>query len=206
MFQNLPSLKALHAFEAAARHCSFNAAAAEISLSPGAIGYQVKQLETSLNISLFFRRTRQLELTGEGKQLYKAINHLFRELDDEVTKILPNKQKSHLTVSVSTYFVTRWLSPRLGKFLNNHTDITFRLQHAVNNPDFTLDDVDLAIRWGDGNMPQSQSELLIEMPMIAVCAPALLDKKSRCGNLQRLPNTPCYWINQASINGMHGCS
>ncbi len=174
MFQQLPSLKALHAFEAAARHCSFNAAAAELSVSQGAISYQVKQLETSLGIMLFHRRTRQVELTDAGLRLYHTVHRLFQELDDELGQILRRKNETSLTVSVSTYFVTRWLSPRLGKFLNAHSDITVRLQHSVNDPDFTVEDVDLAIRWGDGRWPNSQSEPLIEMPMIAVCAPSLL--------------------------------
>ncbi len=175
MLQRRPSLKALHAFEAAARHGSFNEAAAELSVSPGAISYQVKQLETSLEIRLFYRRTRQVELTDAGLRLYRTVHQLFRELDEELAQLSPRKGGSPLTVSVSTYFVTRWLSPRLGEFLNGHPHITVRLQHSVNDPDFTVEDVDPAIRWGDGRWPHSQSEPLIELPMIALCAPSLLD-------------------------------
>lgn len=173
MFANLPSLKALHAFEAAARHRSFSAAAAELSLTQGAISYQVKQLETNLGVELFHRRTRQVELSAAGQRLFVATHRLLRELDDEIREIAPARRETVLTVSVSTYFVTRWLSRRLGMFLNAHPEITLRLQHSVNNPDFSLQDVDLAIRWGDGRWSDGQAELLIEMPMIAVCAPAL---------------------------------
>ena len=49
----MPSLKALQAFEAAARHGSFKRAAAELALSPGAISYQVRQLESHFDTSLF---------------------------------------------------------------------------------------------------------------------------------------------------------
>ena len=165
MFQNLPSMKALHAFEAAARHTSFTDAAAELSLTPGAIGYQVRQLEASLEVALFDRRTRQVVLTAAGEKLFRSAHHLFRELDAEIRQISPQANPNLLTVGVTTYFVTRWLSQRLGHFMNEYPEVTLRLQHSVNDPDFTVEEVDLAIRWGDGLWPGSQSELLI------VCAP-----------------------------------
>ena len=174
MFQRLPSMKALHAFEAAARHASFTEAATELSLTPGAIGYQVRQLESSVGEPLFHRRTRQVVLTPAGKDLYRIAHRLFRELDEEIRRIFPEQNETLLTVSVSTYFVTRWLSRRLGMFLNAEPGITLRLQHSVNDPDFTVSEVDFAIRWGDGRWQDSQSELLIAMPMIVYCAPALL--------------------------------
>jgi len=178
VFRHLPPLKALPAFESAARLGSFNAAAVELSVSPGAISYQVKQLESSLGVALFHRRTRLVELTVAGRRLHHTVRQLFQSLDDDIAQIRGDSQDTPLTVSVSTYFVTRWLSPRMGKFLNAHPDTTIRLQHSVNNPEFTVDDVDIAIRWGDGNWPNSQSQLLFELPMIAVCAPSLTKGKT----------------------------
>ena len=177
MFKHLPPLKSLRAFEAAARVGSFTDAAKELSLTQGAISYQIKLLESSLGIELFLRSTRQVSLTDAGQSLFRTTHRLFRELEEEVHSLTPNKDSSILTVSVSTYFVTRWLSKRLGEFINNHPQITIRLQHSVNDPDFSLEEVDLAIQWGmgididiDG---QSVSELLIPSPMIALCAPHL---------------------------------
>lgn len=181
-FNRIPSLKALHAFEAAARHCSFTRAAAELSLSQGAISYQVKQLEAGLGAPLFHRRTRRVELTPAGRSLFHAVNRLFHALEDEISTIFPQAADARLSVAVSTYFVTRWLSPRLGRFLNSHHGFTLQIQHSVNDPGFSLQDVDLAIRWGDGRFADSESELLFEMPMIAVCAPSLVE---RVGGLKR---------------------
>jgi LysR family glycine cleavage system transcriptional activator len=179
MFQHLPSLKALQAFEAAARLGSFNAAATELSVTPGAISYQIKQLESSLENPLFYRRTRQVELTDAGMRLHRTVHRLFQELKSEIERISPERKETQLTVSVTTYFVTRWLSPRLGKFLSAYPEINVRLQHSVNDPDFTVEDADVAIRWGDGEwndsrLAGSHSELLFTLPMIAVCSPKLL--------------------------------
>ena len=174
MFQTLPPLKSLVAFEAAARHSSFSVAAGELSLTQGAISYQVKQLESSLGLILFRRRARKVTLTDSGNRLYLTVHRLLSELDDELKRIVPRPNNQVLTVSVSTYFVTRWLTKKLGNFINTNPDITIRLQHSVNDPDFNLDEVDLAIRWGNGIWPGYQAESLVDMPMIAVCAPGLI--------------------------------
>ncbi|MEM7208646.1 MAG: LysR family transcriptional regulator [Pseudomonadota bacterium] len=175
MFQHLPPLKSLRAFEAAARLRSFTLAADELSLTQGAISYQIKSLETNLGVDLFARSARQVHLTDAGQKLFITSNRLLRELEDEIRLIAPGKNQSILTVSVSTFFVTRWLSSRLGKFLNEHPDVTIRLQHSVNDPDFSVQEVDLAISWDRVQADNQIGELLIPSPMIAVCAPALID-------------------------------
>jgi len=186
MFKQLPPLKSLRAFEAAARVGSFTEAAKELSLTQGAISYQIRLLESSLGIELFSRSARQVSLTDAGHSLFRTTHRLFRELEDEIHSLAPSKDSSILTVSVSTYFVTRWLSKRLGKFINSHPQITIRLQHSVNDPDFALEEVDLAIQWGVGTDSQSVSELLIPSPMIALCAPQLFDAGLDSGNLDSL--------------------
>ena len=102
MFQHLPSLKALQAFEAAARLGSFNAAAIELSVTPGAISYQIKQLESSLESPLFYRHTRQVELTDAGMRLHDTVHRLFQELKSEIERISPKRKETQLTVSVTT--------------------------------------------------------------------------------------------------------
>ena len=188
MFRNLPSLKALRSFEAAARHRSISKAAKELALTQGAVSYQVKRLESDIGIKLFHRHTRQIEITDAGFSLYQTIHRQFQELDDEILRIAPIGRASTMTVSVSTYFVTRWLSQRLGMFLNTYPHITVRLQHSVNDPDFTVDEVDLAIRWSDGSWPNCRNELLIGLPMIVTCAPGLLSGAGPGARLEELHN------------------
>src|SRR5712691_10729091 len=75
--RKLPPLKALCAFEAAARHMSFKAAADELSLTPTAISHQIRLLETILGESLFRRRPRPLTLTSAGTALFPAARDGF---------------------------------------------------------------------------------------------------------------------------------
>ena len=210
MFQKLPPLKSILAFESAARLGSFTLAGQELSLTQGAISYQVRQLEQYLDQALFYRRVRQVELTEAGRRLYRTTHRLLQELQDEVNLIAPQKGQLILTVAVSTYFATRWLSPRLGDFLNLYPDITVRLQHAVNDPEFMLDEVDMAIRWGQGGPSDYIAELLLAMPMLALCSPKLTQTEDPVRSLADLQKQTLlrdqagndYWDDWLELAGM----
>ena len=186
MFHYLPPLKTLRAFEAAARLGSFTAAARELSLTQGAISYQVRRLEASLELALFQRKVRQVTLTSAGQSLYRTTHRLFRELEDEVHNIAPRQQPLRLTVSVSTFFVTRWLSQRLGYFLNDQPGLTMSLQHSVNDPEFSVEDVDLAIRWGKGDWPGVKPHKLLSLDFFPVCSPAFMHNDKPLSDIRNL--------------------
>ncbi|MFT5220059.1 MAG: DNA-binding transcriptional LysR family regulator [Planctomycetota bacterium] len=175
MFDHLPSLKALRAFESVARHMSFTAAAIELSVTQGAISYQIRQLESRLGFALFLRQVRRIALTLHGERLYRTCHRIFTELDDDIRALAPQPAPMLLTIAVSTFFAARWLSPRLGKFLTRNPDITLRLQHSVNDPDFSLDEVDLAIRWGSGEWADLNHELLFPLPCYPLSSPVLVN-------------------------------
>lgn len=179
MFENLPSLKSMHAFEAAARLGSFAVAAEELRLTAGAIGYQVKQLENELGVKLFERRPRKITLTEAGQALYRTVHKVFRDLDSEIKHIAPDRGHGKLIVAASTYFVARWLTERLGRFIDNNPRVDLELSHAVNDPAFALRDVDFAIRWGKGDWEGYHAIPLLLVPLVAVCAPSLIEGKAR---------------------------
>ena len=64
--RNLPPLRALTAFEAAARLGSFRRAADELGLTRSAISHQIKALEGVLGVDLFSRDGKRAELSGPG--------------------------------------------------------------------------------------------------------------------------------------------
>ena len=80
MAVRLPSLNVLTAFEAAARHVSFKEAADELCLTPSAVSHQIKVLEKELNIALFKRLNRALELTPQGARYYASIKGPLQQL------------------------------------------------------------------------------------------------------------------------------
>ena len=177
MKHHLPSLDALKVFESAARQLSFTLAAQELCITKGAVSYQIKKLEESLDCELFKRSIRQVFLTNAGQQLLQATQQLFAGLTQTLGQIKPVDSNYDVHVGVTTYVAMRWLSPRIARFSEQNPDVSVVLRHSVNSEDFNLRDVDIAIRWGacDGKIDHSR---LLEMPMplYPVCSPGLLQR------------------------------
>lgn len=174
MYDNLPPLHSLRAFEAAARHLSFTKAARELHVTQGAVSYQIRQLEERLDRLLFVRRIRAVTLTAEGSRLFEVCQRTFQDLAQEIAALSPERDDGILIVAVSTYVTTRWLSRRLSPFFEAHPGTTLRLQHSINAPDFSIEDVDIAIRWGQAGKLGPRSRTLVPTPMLPLCAPALM--------------------------------
>jgi len=173
--RRLPSLNALRAFWAAARHKSFAAAAEELFVTASAVSLQIRQLEEELDFKLFERTPKGLVLTAEGSRLLPGINQAFEHLKGTIAAIddaAPGR--ASLSISVAPSFATKWLMPRLGAFLQRHPGVDVDVKANIELTDFAKDDVDLAIRYGGGSYPGLTVELLLEDSMFPVCSPEVL--------------------------------
>ncbi len=177
MKHKLPSLDALKVFESAARHLSFSHAAQELCLTKGAVSYQIRKLEDSLDCALFRRSIRQVYLTNSGQQLLQTVQRLFAELTHTIEQIKPGDSGNDVLVGATTYVALRWLSPRFTGFSESHPEISILLQHSVNAEDFRIQEVDFAIRWCqmEGHNKRSRP-LELPMPLFPVCSPRLLER------------------------------
>jgi LysR family glycine cleavage system transcriptional activator len=177
MKHKLPSLDSLKAFESAARHLSFSLAAEELCITKGAISYQIRKLEESIDCALFKRSIRQVYLTDAGQKLLHTTQRLFRDLGHTIDQLGPNDGDHDVSIGATTYVALRWLSPRVARFSELNPDVSIVLQHPVNTDDFRLQDVDIAIQWNacEGHSDRSR---LLEMPMslYPVCSPKLLQR------------------------------
>ncbi|MGO1120140.1 LysR substrate-binding domain-containing protein [Rhodovibrionaceae bacterium A322] len=147
MRRQLPSLNALRAFEAAARHRQITEAADELCVTHGAVSRQVKQLEESLGMTLAKRGRNGLDLTESGARLLPILSAAFDLIENGVTQI-KGAQEGRLMVSCPGSFAMRWLIPRLFRFKLAHPEIDLRLVTSDGPVDFSRDDLDLAIRAG----------------------------------------------------------
>ena len=178
MSRRLPPLNALKAFEAAARHLSFTKAAEELFVTQAAISHQIKTLEEFLGLKLFLRRNRSLLLTEEGQGYYQDIRSIFSAVCEATERLIARSAKGTLTVTMQPSFAIQWLVPRLMLFSQLHPEIDVRIK-AVDQDDGTLvDDVDIAIYYGDGHWPELQLYKLHSEYRIPVCAPSLLQGKT----------------------------
>lgn len=173
MIQPLPPLGALRAFEAAARHLSMKRAAEELHVTPGAVSLQVKELETTLGVSLFVRRTRSLELTPQGSRYFHALRPAFRLIRESTAEIIASTRTPVLTVGCTPTFAAQWLMPRLCRFETQAPDVDVRISATNRIADFGRDGIDIAVRHGFGRYDGLVSERLLNDTLTAVCSPAL---------------------------------
>ncbi|NRB20860.1 MAG: transcriptional regulator GcvA [Rhodobacteraceae bacterium] len=150
MSNRLPPLTALRAFDAAARHMSFAQAAAELHVTPAALSFQIKSLEEHLGQPLFLRKNRMVELTGAGRSLAPGAAEGFQSLATAWTATRRLQDNTTLTVTAGPALTAKWLAPRLYEFARAHPEIDLRFSATLRKMDLTRDDVDVAIRFGEG--------------------------------------------------------
>lgn len=176
--RRLPSLNALRAFWAAARHGSFVAAAEELHVTASAVSLQVRQLEDELGQKLFERTPRGLSLTSDGASILPGVSDAFARLQETLIDKQAGADQQILTVSVAPSFATKWLLPRLDGFCSRYPDFDVRVLATHELTDFAKENVDLAIRYGRGGYTGLASELLMRESVFPVCAPRLLESQA----------------------------
>ncbi|KVE38122.1 transcriptional regulator GcvA [Burkholderia sp. TSV86] len=180
--RQLPMLNALRVFEAAARYESFSRAADELSVTHGAVSHQMRALEAELGIALFVRHGKRLTLTDAGSRYAQQVRAALTMLADATHAIRAPSRNGRLVVSTLPSFAARWITPRIGPFIEQHPQIDLELRTSNALVDFARDDVDVAIRFGYGKYPGLHVEPLLDETFFPVCAPTL--------NSGVLPATP----------------
>src|SRR5471032_3196754 len=119
-YRKLPQLAALRAFEAAARYESFSRAADEIHVTPGAISHQVRALEEELGVPLFARNGKRISITDAGQRFATTIRKSLSDIAIAAETLQIQSRQKRLVISATPSFASRWLAPRLWKFINLH--------------------------------------------------------------------------------------
>jgi LysR family glycine cleavage system transcriptional activator len=169
-------LNALRAFEAAARHQSFSAAATELNVTSAAVGQQVRSLEGWLGIPLFTRAASgsvRLQATRAAELALPDIRAGFDRLGRGLDRLRQASSHGVLTVTVSPAFAAKWLLPRIDRFQSAHPDIDLRLDTSQRPLDFLAHGIDIGVRYGEGQWPGLMATHLMDEEIFPVCSPAL---------------------------------
>ena len=175
--RRLPPLNALRSFEAAGRLESLTDAAAELNVTPAAVGHQVKALENYFEQSLFERRYRSIALTEKGRLLLAGLTNGFDRLSESVDAFTALEERRALMITSCTSFASRWLVPRLDEFHALHPDIDVRLDATQRLVDLRRNEFDLGIRFGPGRWEGLEADYLMDEEFIPVASPDLLTRK-----------------------------
>jgi LysR family glycine cleavage system transcriptional activator len=190
MLRRLPPLNALKAFEAAARSESFTRAAEELCVTQGAVSHQVKALETTLDIKLFIRERQRLILTEAGRDYLAVVRDALDRIAVGTERLVQRQTSGILTVSTSPDFAAKWLVHRLDRFAEAHPDIDLRVSATMHHVDFAREDVDLAVRHGDGNWAGLSVVRFGTEQLFPVCSPKLVSGRNRITRAEDLLKFP----------------
>jgi LysR family transcriptional regulator, glycine cleavage system transcriptional activator len=181
--RDLPPLRALTAFEAAARLGSFRLAGGELGITRSAVSHQVKSLEQQLGLKLFRRDARRAELTPAGHAYFPAVRDAFDQIDIQTRSLKPAAADKQLTIQVYVTVALKWLIPRLHDFERRFPDMKVRLSTAYFDWDFDEANVDAGFILARNKQPGHHYRALFRSLLTPVCSPGLLND----GNAIRAP-------------------
>lgn len=188
MPNRLPPLTALRAFDAAARHMSFQKAAGELNVTPAALSFQIKSLEEHLGAPLFRRLNRAVALTEAGRALAPGARDGFEVLGAAWRAAQRINDQTSLTVTAGPAFTAIWLAPRIYAFAQAHPEIELRLSAGLGLVDLTRSDVDVAIRFGYGpDPPQLHSEHFLDDWVTPMMAPHMAEAFPGEADIRKIP-------------------
>jgi LysR family glycine cleavage system transcriptional activator len=182
-------LNAVRVFEAVAAHRSFSAAADALHVTTAAVSMQIKSLEQYLQVRLFRRNRRDVQLTEEGESLLPYVRRGLDELELGFRAV--KSARGHaLVISLLGSFLQRWFLPRLPAFRDTHPSIDLQIRASIEPVDFARDDAHVAIRFGRGAWPGVHAERLMDEWLVPVCTPKLFRRYGPLGGPGDTGNYP----------------
>ena len=188
-YDRLP-LGALRVFEAVAAHLSFSAAADALNVTPAAVSQQIKALEGYIQVPLFRRSGRRVEVTEEGLELLPAVRAGLEQLESAMQQIKHHRRAGPLQITLLSSFLQIWLLPRIRSFRRKYPNVELRFHTSRELVDFSRTPNHVAIRLGRGDYPNLHSEKLLDDWLVPVASPDLIKQYGlleRGANLAKFP-------------------
>lgn len=167
----LPPLQALVVFEAAARLGNFTAAGNELGLSQPAVSQRIQTLESRLNAPLFERRHRGVQLTEAGHSLYLIVRSSLNDISEQLERT--RRKRNVLRIDTDMGFASYWLLPRMERLQALIPGVEVQVTTSPNDYNFRDSNADLAIYFGQGNWPATQTQRLFPEVVFPVCNPEI---------------------------------
>jgi len=144
------ALDGVQAFLSVAQHRSFRKAAAELGVTPSAIGQAVRGLEVRLGTALFLRTTRSVGLTEAGERFLSRAKPAYEELvaASEVARELGQRPTGLLRLSVPRAVVPILLEPLIASFCQAYPEVEVEIAVSEQLVDLAAQGFDAGIRMG----------------------------------------------------------
>lgn len=169
MSKNIPSLKLLISFEAAARHLSFKKAAEDLCVTPAAISHQIRVLEKELNTYLFIRSNRSIELTEEGVLYFSQIKKPLFQLNQATSSILNKIEKESLIIHSIPYITSALIAPNIYLFTDQNPNLKVVIESKVERKNLNSNELMVAIRHEKGTGDDFIYDDLVDINISPIC-------------------------------------
>ncbi|PKG85114.1 LysR family transcriptional regulator [Colwellia sp. 75C3] len=129
---------------------SFTLASKKMAISTAQVSRQVSALEKRLNIKLFYRTTRKVSLTEEGRIFYQHCRSVLDGLDAAERAItnLQTKPQGKIKLTAPVAYGEKQILPLVNNFLKQYSDVEVSAYLSNQQVDLVEDGYDLAIRLG----------------------------------------------------------
>ena len=176
-WRKLPPLTALRALAATAEHRSLTKAGAALNVTHAAVSQQIRLLERHLGTALVTRNRRGVTLTPQGEFLAQGLQPAFTNIASLIENLCEAEAARPLLISMTPMFASAFLTPRLASFMAAHPEIELSLESTIEAVELTPGGVDMAIRYGTGQWPGLDSELLLPGCLTVVVARKLIGER-----------------------------
>ncbi|WP_169568380.1 LysR substrate-binding domain-containing protein [Sneathiella limimaris] len=210
----IPSISGLRAFEASARYLSFNQAAEELNVTPGAISRQIQSLEEFLGKSLFHRSHRKVTLTAVGRQYLSEIAPSLQKISAASQRLKSEPRRNKISICAYPTFAIRWLIPRWAALHEAFPDMDIQLTTSLNPTDFEDESFDISLQVVKEGTERKgfQIDKLLDVATYPVCSPELakrIQKPEDLANVNLLHESPRptdwpRWLKIAGIESIDG--
>lgn len=138
-----------------AEYESFTQASKKLAISTAQVSRQVSALEERLGVKLFYRTTRKVSLTEEGRIFFHDCRNVLDGLEAAQRAItnLQSKPQGKIKLTAPVTYGEQQILPLLNNFMQQYDDVEVSAYLSNQQIDLVEQGFDLAIRLG--NLPDS---------------------------------------------------
>lgn len=146
----MDQIEAMRIFVRVAELSSFTQAAERMGITKASVSSSVSQLESTLRTRLFFRTTRKVELTQDGRAYFERCQDLLAELEEAASMFQrgPDDISGRLRVDMASGIAKNLVIPRLPEFLRAYPKLEIELSSTDRRVDLIREGFDCVLRVG----------------------------------------------------------
>lgn len=180
---------------------SFTQASKKLAISTAQVSRQISALEKRLNVKLFYRTTRKVSLTEEGRIFYQHCRSVLDGLEEAERAItnLQSRPQGKVKLTAPVTYGEQQILPLVNDFMTQYSDVEVSAYLSNQQVDLVEEGFDLAIRLGKLSDSTMMAKKLGKRTSYVCASPSYLEKYGIPHSLSELDKHRCllgtldYW-------------